>query len=176
MGRGSPLPRKSQVTRTPRSGSVARTSPTLGRLSRQVLLSMAATISTAFLQGKEHDKSRTLWIRLPAEAKRMLGLEGSETLMRLRKPMYGLVDAPRAWFREARDRLLALGFKPHPLDQCLFLLHDTSSRDSSGRPHLVCMLGLYVDDLLCIGNVKDPKYQRAKSGLHDRSLRDLPRR
>ena len=158
------------------SGSVARTSPTLGRLSRQVLLSMAATlgwtvstgdISTAFLQGKEHDKSRTLWIRLPAEAKRMLGLEGNETLMRLRKPMYGLVDAPRAWFREARDRLLALGFKPHPLDQCLFLLHDMSSRDSSGRPQLVCMLGLYVDDLLCIGNVKDPKYQHAKSGLHD---------
>ena len=51
------------------SGSVAPTSPTLGRLSGQVLLSMAATlgwtvstddISTAFLHSKEHDKSGTV--------------------------------------------------------------------------------------------------------------------
>ena len=85
----------------------------------------------------------------------MLGLEGSETLMRLRKPMYGLVDAPRAWFREARDRLLALPPPRHALPRQL------------RPPPLVCMLGLYVDDLLCIRNVKDPKYQHAKSGLHD---------
>ena len=111
--------------------SVARTSPTRTRLEREILLSWPPPCRgpsqqpmSAFLQGKEHDPSRTLWFRLPAEAKRMLGIQSNDVLMRLRKPIYGLVDAPRAWFREARDRLNAIGFHAHPLDQCLFARHD----------------------------------------------------
>ena len=99
------------------------------------------------LKGKEHDPSRTLWIRLPMEAERMLGIQSSDVLMRLRKPIYDLVDAPRAWFREAHDRLSSINFRAHALDQCLFTWHDSQDLDPQGLPKLVCLLGLYVDDL-----------------------------
>ena len=148
-------------------GLVDRTSPTLTRIARHILLSLAVTlgwdlstgdISTAFLQGKEHESGRTLWIRLPADARKMLGITDSRTVMRLRKPMYGLVDAPRSWYREARERMERLGFRTHPLDQCLFLYHDEEDLDSDGRPQLVCAIGLYVDDVLAIGSRTDPRY------------------
>ena len=71
---------------------------------------VSANISTAFLQGREHETSRTLWIRFRNEANRMLGLpsDGSK-LLRLKKPIYGLYDAPRAWFLEAKEHLISLG-------------------------------------------------------------------
>ena len=77
-------------------------------------------------------------------------------LMKPRKPMYGLGDAPRAWFEEASRRLLSLGFTQHPLDACLFLLFDTELR---------CAIGLHVDDLL---GIVDPS-------LGDKVKEDLQR-
>ncbi|CAE7693968.1 RE1, partial [Symbiodinium necroappetens] len=130
------------------AGLLDSTSPTLSRLGRTTLMSLAAIrswstfiadITTAFLQGKEHPASRTLWIRLPADARALLGITDPRVLMRLRKPMYGLSDAPRAWYEEASRRLLSLGFTKHPLDGCLYLLFDTKLR---------CAIGLHVDDLL----------------------------
>ena len=56
------------------AGLVDSTSPTLTRLGRTTLMSLASTlawdtfiadITTAFLQGKEHSAERTLWIRSP---------------------------------------------------------------------------------------------------------------
>ena len=107
------------------AGALTTESPTLSRLSRNYILAIAcmngwttfsADISTAFLQGKEHAAERTLWIKLSHEANRMLGLptDGSK-LLRLKKPMYGLCDAPRAWFLEAKERLTSLGAQQHPL-------------------------------------------------------------
>ena len=130
------------------AGLLDSTSPTLSRLGRTTLMSLAslkawktfiADITTAFLQGKEHPASRTLWIRLPADARALLGISDPRVLMRLRKPMYGLSDAPRAWYEEASRRLLSLGFTKHPLDGCLYLWFDTELR---------CAIGLHVDDLL----------------------------
>ncbi|CAE7942423.1 RE2 [Symbiodinium necroappetens] len=158
------------------NGLVDRMSPTLTRLARHIMLSLAATlkwqvctgdISTAFLQGKEHDSSRTLWIRLPADARKMLGVTSASSVMRLRKPMYGLVDAPRAWYAEATARLESLGFRRHPLDRCLFLYHDPNKLDEQGRPTLVAMIGMYVDDLLCIGDASDDRFNSVVTKLRD---------
>ena len=64
------------------AGLLDSASPTLSRLGRTTLMSLAslrswntfiADITTAFLQGKEHRVSRTLWIRLPADAQAHLG-------------------------------------------------------------------------------------------------------
>ena len=117
------------------SGTLSTDSPTLSRAGRNFILSIANTgwntfsadVSTAFLQGKEHPSHRTLWIQLPADARRMLGIDNEHSttsLMRLRKPMYGLRDAPRAWYTEAREHIAKLGAVVHPLDPCLFLVHD----------------------------------------------------
>lgn len=121
------------------NGSLTTASPTLTRLSRSLILSITsmlgytpftADITTAFLQGKKYDPNsdRVLWIKLPKEAEQILGLQGDHgQVMRLTKPMYGLVDAPKAWFDEAVTRILETGkgaIIQHPLDSCLFLAYD----------------------------------------------------
>ena len=145
------------------AGLVDSTSPTLTRLGRTTLMSLASTlawdtfiadITTAFLQGKEHSAERTLWIRLPADARQLLGVTDSKVPMRTKKPVYGLCDAPRAWFVEATRRLTSLGFVQHPLDSCLFLLFG---------PRLQCAIGLHVDDLI---GISDPAIrQKVKEDL-----------
>ena len=121
------------------NGSLATTSPTLTRISRSMILCLTAMlgfcpftadITTAFLQGKAYtpDSERAIWIRLPHDAAHLLGLGPKHgVLMKLSKPMHGLCDAPKAWFDEATDRLLALGAGAniqHRLDACLFLVFD----------------------------------------------------
>ena len=162
-------------------GKINTESPTLSRISRNYILTVAATkqwtaltadISTAFLQGKEHHKDRTLWISLPADAGKLLGIPaGSNKVMKLRKPMYGLCDAPRAWFLEARERLTNLGAEQHPLDACLFLLYDyqaphsawTHRTDSKGAKHrhppLIALMGIHVDDIIAAVDKTNKTYQ-----------------
>lgn len=95
------------------SGSLNTNAPTLTRLARGLILCICqmyqwhmftSNITTTFLQGKNFpkDSDRVIWIRLPRDAKQLLGMTPEEpTLMRLVKPMYGLCDAPRAWYEEA---------------------------------------------------------------------------
>ena len=74
--------------------------------------------------------------------------------MKLKKPIYGLCDAPRSWYLEAVRRLEGLGYVRHVLDPCLFLLLEGPHNDNETEmePQLVAALGLHVDDLFGIIN------------------------
>ena len=170
------------------SGALRTNSPTLTRLSRGMILSICSTmswcpftsdISTAFLQGKAHSKERTLWIRLPRDARQLLGMKDDDSrLMQLHKPMYGLCDAPRAWYMEAVDRILSIpNVVRHPLDACLFMVYDPNQESqlhheaaaetpqhTPGR--LVALFGIHVDDLLGCGDIHNPIYKDVKEQLH----------
>ena len=149
-------------------GTVPTSSPTTTRLSRSVLLSLAATmswgvwtsdISTAFLQGKP--QARKLWVQLPAECLQLLGA-GPETRMLLLKPCYGQIDAPRAWYLAAVEKLRAMGLRQHPLDPCCFLICEGDLNPDFDfdaiSPHLLGSLGvcgmiiMHVDDMLGCGS------------------------
>ncbi|CAI5998866.1 unnamed protein product [Closterium sp. NIES-64] len=76
--------------------------------------------STAFLQGSLHEEIR---LRRPP------GFTGSfppGTQWSLRRPVYGLRQAPREWHDTLRTTLAALGFTPSTTDLSLFLRTDTS--------------------------------------------------
>ena len=127
-------------------GELDTSSPTLSRSSRQILLAIAtckswlifiSDVATAFLQGDP--QKRILWARIPKDACQLIGVPAG-TLMRLLKPIYGQADAPRRWFQVARRRLIAAGYQPHPLDQCLYCLFHGDQ--------LVSMIGIHVDDLI----------------------------
>ena len=164
------------------AGQLRTNSPTLTRLARGFILSVAqicgftmfsSDISTAFLQGGFHEAKRTLWIRLPKDAKTMLGLEPSDSrVMKLRKSMYGLVDAPRSWYVEAISRILQIpNIYQHPLDACCFMIYDPnkpSQLDDHSPGELVGIFGIHVDDMLGCGNLKSPAYQQAKAALRQR--------
>ncbi|CAI7840395.1 unnamed protein product [Closterium sp. NIES-53] len=76
--------------------------------------------STAFLQGSLHEE---IWLRRPP------GCTGSfpaGTQWSLRRPVYGLRQAPREWHNTLRTTLAALGFAPSTADPSLFLRTDTT--------------------------------------------------
>ncbi|CAI7894606.1 unnamed protein product, partial [Closterium sp. NIES-53] len=76
--------------------------------------------SRAFLQGSLHEE---IWLRHPR------GFTGSfpaGTQWSLRRPVYGLCQAPREWHDTLRTTLAALGFAPSTADPSLFLRTDTT--------------------------------------------------
>ncbi|CAI7821477.1 unnamed protein product [Closterium sp. NIES-53] len=90
--------------------------------------------STAFLQGSLHEE---IWLRRPP------GFTGSfppGTQWSLRRPVYGLRQAPREWHDTLRTTLAALGFAPSTADPSLFL-----RTDALLPPFYILM---YVNDLV----------------------------
>ncbi|CAI7853597.1 unnamed protein product [Closterium sp. NIES-54] len=74
----------------------------------------------AFLQGSLHEE---IWLRRPP------GFTGSFPAgpqWSLRRPVYGLRQAPREWHDTLRTTLAALGFAPSTADPSLFLRTDTA--------------------------------------------------
>ncbi|CAI7859491.1 unnamed protein product, partial [Closterium sp. NIES-54] len=118
-------------------------SPTPKMTTLRVLLHVAAQrdyelhsldFCTAFLQGSLHEE---IWLRRPP------GFTGSfppGTQWSLRRPIYGLRQAPREWHDTLRTTLAALGFAPSTADPSLFLHTDTS------LPSFYILV--YVDDLV----------------------------
>ncbi|CAI7741633.1 unnamed protein product [Closterium sp. NIES-54] len=86
------------------------------------------------LQGSLHEE---IWLRRPP------GFTGSfppGTQWSLRRPVYGLRQAPHEWHDTLRTTLAALGFAPSTADPSLFLRIDTS------LPPFYILV--YVDDLV----------------------------
>ncbi|CAI7753941.1 unnamed protein product [Closterium sp. NIES-54] len=88
-------------------------------------------ITTAFLNGIILEE---LYMQQPG------GLDdGSGKVCRLKKAIYGLKQAPCAWYHKLEETLLAGGFKQSECDHSLFLLQE--------KEHFLMLL-LYVDDIL----------------------------
>ncbi|CAI7753273.1 unnamed protein product [Closterium sp. NIES-53] len=119
-------------------------SPTPKMTTLLVLLHVAAQrdyelhsfdFSTAFLQSSLHE---AIWLRRPLG---FTWLFPEGTQWSLRRPVYGLRQAPREWHDTLRTSLAALGFAPSTADPSLLLCTDTSL-----PPFFVLV---YVDDLVC---------------------------
>ncbi|CAI7880165.1 unnamed protein product [Closterium sp. NIES-53] len=76
--------------------------------------------STAFLRGSLHEE---ISLRRPPG---FTGTFSAGTQWSLRRPVYGLRQAPREWHDTLRTTLAALGFVPSTSDSSLFLRTDTS--------------------------------------------------
>ncbi|CAI7911586.1 unnamed protein product [Closterium sp. NIES-53] len=118
-------------------------SPTLKMTTLWVLLHIAdqrdyelhsLDFLASFLQGSLH---KAIWLRCPP------GFTGSfraGTQWSLRRPVYGLRQAPREWHDTLKMTLAALGFAPSTADLSLFLRTDTTL-----PPFYVLV---YIDDLV----------------------------
>jgi len=63
----------------------------------------------------------------------------------LKKALYGLKQAGRMWYKEMSHFLISIGFKKYNTDKCLIGKYDKNNK-------LICLLTLYVDDILITGN------------------------
>ena len=120
-------------------------SPTLQKANLRTVLALAAAkewsitatdIKSAFLQGSE--MTRNVFVKPPKEA------EMPGKLWKLRKCLYGLRDASRAWYEKVAEKLEAAGFKRSDYDAGLFFL-----KNKEGK--LIGLVGLHVDDFISAG-------------------------
>ena len=94
-------------------------------------------IKNAFLQG---DKSeRDVFMKPPPE----YSVPG--TLWRLRKSVYGMVEAARKWWDRISQRLTEIKCTQSKLDPCLFIISDKSGK-------LTGLIVIFVDDLKIAGS------------------------
>ena len=90
-------------------------------------------ITSAFLQGNSIE--REVYLKPPSEA----GTDGR--VWRLKHCIYGLNDAPRAWYDRVRKELLDLDGKTSSFDEAMFLWHDDECR-------LIGLVVTHVDDFV----------------------------
>ena len=77
-------------------------------------------LKTAFLQGEAYDDTRDIICQIPPEY-------GYPPYIgaRLKKPGYGLNDAPRRWWQIIDKALLDCGLVPTRADRCTYVLYMT---------------------------------------------------
>ncbi|CAI7797924.1 unnamed protein product, partial [Closterium sp. NIES-54] len=137
-------------------------SPTLKKTTLRVLLHVVAQcdyelhsldFSTAFLQGSLHEK---IWLRRPPGFTESFP---TGTKWSLRRPVYGLGQAPREWHDTLRTTLAALGFASATADPSQFLRINTS---------LPTFYVLVYDDDLVFATADTEALTLVKSGLQKR--------
>ena len=126
--------------------NTARTdSPTCSRQSLRMSFVTASTmawpirsldITSAFLQG--NGIKRDVFLKPPPEA----SCEG--LIWKLKRCIYGLNDAPRAWYERVRSELLELGGKTSMYDEAMFLWYNEGSE-------IWGLIVIHVDDFIYAG-------------------------
>ena len=118
-------------------------SPTCSRDALRVAITLIAAhgwqchsidIKAAFLQGESIN--RDVYVRPPIEFRHT-------TVWKLRKTVYGLCDAARAWYLRVKDALLSFGMLMCPLDQALFCWYQEGVLSG-----IIC---IHVDDICWAG-------------------------
>ena len=102
-------------------------------------------IETAFLNA---DLEEEVYIQIPEGLEHMTNLHEEKydpetQVLKLRKAMYGLVQAPRAWMRTFVKILKQMGLQQCRTDPCVFYLR------REGKVKLI--LNVYCDDILLSG-------------------------
>ena len=131
------------------SGEVRVDAPTIQHASLTTFLHLVVSlgwvenwrcgdISSAFLQGEE-SKGEPLFMFPPS-----IGLPdvSRDQILRLKRPVYGRPDAPRAWYEQISSFIMGkMNFERSILDPAMFI-----HRKESGEPD--GLLVLHVDDLM----------------------------
>lgn len=80
-------------------------------------------LKTAFLQGEAFDESRDVICQIPSE----LGYP-PYMAARLKKPGYGLNDAPRKWWNAVDKSLTSYGLVPTRADRCIYIFYGSQHK------------------------------------------------
>ena len=131
---------------------IQRDSPTLSTLGRNTLFTLTSLfgwelflgdIKTAFLNGDETELNRNIYGEPPDDVKEYLGMK-SQDLFRIKKAIYGLLNAPRRWFEKLAAELEKGGWLRSKLEPCVWRLFSGDQ--------LVGLIGVHVDDVVVSGH------------------------
>ncbi|CAK0836533.1 unnamed protein product [Prorocentrum cordatum] len=131
--------------------------PTVSRHSVLTFLAVAAAydfdivagdIECAFMQGEEHGRAEELYMSQPTE-----GLPNMDPrcLLKVKKGIFGLADAPRLWWRRLRRGLVEADLKDEDGKPVLMMqsrLDPTVFRGFNADGRLCILVCVHADDLL----------------------------
>ena len=86
-------------------------------------------LKTAFLQGQAYDDSRNVLCELPKEAGQPWYIAAW-----MKKPAYGLNDAPRRWWNVVDEKLRSYGLVPTRADRCTYVLYNENVKAKPTGP------------------------------------------
>ena len=120
--------------------------PTMSYVTMRIIIALSALfrvlvhqmdIKTAFLNSVLKEP---IYVEQPDY--RVVG-DRKKKVMKLKKALYGLVEAPKLWYDTLIAALMTVGFTRIPVDPCLFVM----IKKIDGRKHIT-VIGAFVDDLL----------------------------
>ena len=113
-------------------------------------------VETAFLNAKVKEE---IYITLPPGFHSAGFTAGSSSsILRLRKSLYGIKQAPRDWHEEIDGSIIALGYRRCQSEQCIYI-----KISRHGRPIYIC---LFVDDMPCAYHTQDrAEFEADKAAL-----------
>jgi hypothetical protein len=126
------------------SSNMTKDSPTCTKESLRIVFTVAATenwkiqsldISSAFLQGNQIQ--REVYILPPKDVR------SDGVVWKLNRCIYGLNDAPRAWYEKVKSEMILLGAMVSKYDHSLFVWHNNCQ--------LIGILVTHVDDFTFAG-------------------------
>ena len=125
------------------TSDLQKDSPTCSREAIRILIAIAASkqwdchtvdVKSAYLQGDQI--KRTIFVRPPKEY-------DNGMIWKLKKTVYGLCDAARAWYMTIKRELMSMSVEVCPLDNSLFIWKENGILQG-----IIC---IYVDDFLWSG-------------------------
>ena len=141
---------------------VATTSPTMSKVGRHVILTLAAAykfklkagdVTSAFLRTGISLEDEELNVLAPPELSAMFGSEaGDQRVLRVREAFYGLAHAPRKWWERCVQTMKDGQWHQLLGDKCCFALYEPETGGNGQPPKLVGLAGLHVDDFLLAGD------------------------
>ena len=143
------------------------TAPVMTRQSRQMLLQQAANrswvvykgdVSGAFLQGRQYPTD--LYCVPCPEILEALKLPPN-SVTKLKRACYGLVDAPLEWWRSVDEFLVSLGLQRSWADACTWMYRDRENE-------LKGLISGHVDDFLFAGGEEDVGWQAIIKAVKER--------
>jgi hypothetical protein len=115
-------------------------------------------VDTAFLNG---DLEEEVYMHQPQGLER----KGKENLVcKLNKALYGLKQAPRAWYKRLTNHLIKHGFTKVLVDSCVWIKNIRED---------ICIVGIYVDDLLLISRSTNTMRKLKKMFMSEFKCKDL---
>lgn len=118
-------------------------------------------VKSAFLHGVQHED---VYIQQPKGYE----VEGEEDkVYKLHKALYGLRQAPRAWFSRIEEHFIKEGFMKSPNEETLFLKENDQGN--------ILIVSLYVDDLIYTGDYESMMKEFKLSMQQEFDMTDLGR-
>ena len=143
-------------------------SPTCSRLSKLLALQLAAQrkwrieladAHAAFLQGNDSETDRSIYCFAVPELANALGV-AHHRIVHVHKACYGLVNAPKEWWRSVTDRFQEAGLEALRTDQCVWI-----GKDGNGETCTV-ICG-HVGDFLIVGDANSQFHNQYRKRVWD---------